>query len=52
MPQAPDIHIFPDSQKLARAAAERFLDVGLQAIAERNRFLVALSGGSTPKTLY
>lgn len=52
MSQAPDIHIFPDSQKLARAAAERFLNVGRQAIAERNRFLVALSGGSTPKTLY
>lgn len=52
MPQAPEIHIFSDSQKLARAAAERFLDVGLQAIAERKRFLVALSGGSTPKTLY
>ena len=43
---------FTDAQELTRAAAGLFLEVGKQAIAERNRFLVALSGGSTPKALY
>ncbi|HAN92378.1 MAG: 6-phosphogluconolactonase [Nitrospira sp.] len=52
MSQAPAIHTFTDAQELTRAAAGLFLEVGKQAIAERNRFLVALSGGSTPKALY
>lgn len=52
MPEAPEIHIFTDVQVLTRAAAVLFSQVGAQAIAERNRFLVALSGGTTPKTLY
>ena len=52
MSQAPAIHTFTDAQELTRAAAGLFLGVGKQAIAERNRFLVALSGGSTPKALY
>lgn len=52
MSQAPEIHRFSDTQELIRAAAGLFLEVGRQAITERNRFLVALSGGSTPKALY
>ena len=52
MSQAPAIHTFTDAQELTRAAAGLFLEVGKLAIAERNRFLVALSGGSTPKALY
>ena len=52
MSQAPAIHTFTDAQELTRAAAGLFLEAGKQAIAERNRFLVALSGGSTPKALY
>ena len=52
MSQAPEIHRFSDTQELTRAAAGLFLEVGRQAITQRNRFLVALSGGSTPKTLY
>ena len=52
MSQAPEIHRFSDTQELTRAAAELFLEVGRQAITQRNCFLAALSGGSTPKTLY
>jgi 6-phosphogluconolactonase len=52
MSRAPELHIFADGQELAREAADLFLKVGGQAIAERGRFLVALSGGSTPKALY
>ena len=52
MPRAPEIHTFPDAQELTRAAADLFVKVGQQAITARNRFLVALSGGSTPKALY
>jgi len=52
MSRAPELHIFADAQELAREAADLFLKVGGQAIAERGRFLVALSGGSTPKALY
>jgi 6-phosphogluconolactonase len=52
MPPLPDIHIFPDPEELAARAADFFLESGAQAIAASNRFLVALSGGSTPKMLY
>jgi 6-phosphogluconolactonase len=52
MPRAPKFHIFPDAQELTRGAATLFLRVGEQAIANRNRFLVGLSGGSTPRNLY
>ncbi len=49
---ASELHTFPDAQELIRAAATLFINLGQQAIAERDRFLVALSGGSTPKALY
>ncbi|MCC2641205.1 MAG: pgl [Nitrospira sp.] len=52
MLRAPELHIFADAQELALQAADFFLLTGALAIAERGRFLVVLSGGSTPKTLY
>ena len=52
MVRPPERYIFPDSQELVRAAAILFVTVGQQAIRKRARFLVALSGGSTPKELY
>ncbi|MCW5786954.1 MAG: 6-phosphogluconolactonase [Nitrospira sp.] len=52
MPPAPELHTFADTQELVQAAADLLVQLGQRAIAERNRFLVALSGGSTPKTLY
>lgn len=43
---------YPDSESLARAAAELFVQCAQEAIAARGRFLVALSGGSTPKAMH
>jgi 6-phosphogluconolactonase len=48
----PDLHIFKDKDSLAAAAAALFSAAVLEAIALRGKFLVALSGGSTPKTLF
>lgn len=52
MSPVPEIHIFSDPQDLASKAADLFLSSAEQAIAASNRFLVGLSGGTTPKTLY
>jgi len=46
------IEILPTPADLFQAAAEEFTRVGNTAIAARGRFTVALSGGSTPKSLY
>jgi 6-phosphogluconolactonase len=46
------IKILPTPTDLFQAAAEEFTRAGREAIAARNRFTVALSGGSTPKALY
>jgi 6-phosphogluconolactonase len=48
----PEIRIFKNLEKLSRAAAELFVEQAAQSIAERDRFLVALSGGSTPTRLF
>ena len=50
MPRA--IQILATPADLFDAAAKEFFRVGKAAIAARNRFIVALSGGSTPKSLY
>ena len=52
MSRAPELHIFSDPQELAAKAADFVLWAGEQAMADRDRFYVALSGGSTPKALY
>jgi len=44
--------IFDDSQAVAHAAADRFVEIARAAINESGRFSVALSGGSTPKVVY
>ena len=41
-----------DAEAICELAAKEFLDFAAEAIAERGRFTVALSGGSTPRTLY
>src|SRR5918912_4236836 len=43
---------FDNPQEVARAAADRFVEIARAAIRERGRFSVALSGGSTPKRAY
>ena len=48
----PDIIVSDDRDALNREAATRFVALARQAIADRGRFMVALSGGSTPKALF
>lgn len=48
----PDLNVCPDSEALARLAAEQFVADAAAAGARAGRFAVALSGGSTPKALY
>ncbi len=52
MPSTRSILVFPTPPDLFRAAAEEFIRVGRDAIGAQGRFSVALSGGSTPKSLY
>src|SRR5215471_2671359 len=46
------VDVFPDVQALTVAAAERFAVLATRAVKHHGIFAVALSGGSTPKTLY
>lgn len=48
----PDVHIFDDGEQLARRAAETFVESAAAATTARGKFLVALSGGSTPKAMF
>jgi 6-phosphogluconolactonase len=52
MPAAPDIRIAREGSEWAHEAAALVHAVSEEAIASNGRFLLALSGGSTPKTLY
>lgn len=47
-----NIQKFKDGDELSQAATKKFTEVANQAIRERGRFLVSLSGGSTPMKLY
>lgn len=44
--------IFKDTETLSRTAAELFVETARQAVQERGRFTVALTGGSSPVQLY
>ena len=46
------IRVFNDYEGLSQAAAGMFVDLAVQAIDSRDRFVVALSGGHTPRRLY
>ena len=48
----PDVRIFENLDSLSQVAAELFIETSAQAILQRGRFLVALSGGNTPAELY
>jgi 6-phosphogluconolactonase len=48
----PEIRIFKDVEELSRAAANLLVRQAAEAIADRDRFLVALNGGSTPVRLF
>lgn len=47
-----DVDLLPSAPALADAAAERFIVAAEQAIGAAGRFVVALSGGSTPRRTY
>jgi len=47
-----DIRILNTPQELFQAAAAEFIALASTAIRDHRKFTVALSGGSTPKTLY
>jgi 6-phosphogluconolactonase len=52
MSSDPEIFVFPSSEELFRASAEKFCEIGRQAIREHGRYTVALSGGSTPRAMH
>ncbi len=47
-----EVRVLPDTDAIAREAAERFAAAATEAITARGRFTVALAGGSTPERLY
>ena len=47
-----DLVVVPDTDSLAAEAAQRFASAAATRISERGRFVVALSGGSTPGPTY
>jgi 6-phosphogluconolactonase len=49
---AAQVRQFPDTEALGRAAVEFTVTLAKQRIAAEGRFIVALSGGSSPKQLY
>ena len=52
MSVTPQVRVFPTTAELFRAAAEVFSKIGEQAIRDRGRYTVALSGGNTPRALH
>lgn len=52
MSSSPDIRVLTTPQELSAAAAEEVVHRANQAVTERGRFTIALSGGSTPKSLF
>ena len=44
--------VFPSAEALAKEAAQRFARSAGDAVNSRGRFVVALSGGTTPRILY
>ena len=48
----PDVILCSDTAALARKAAEQFAACASEARARAGRLAVALSGGSTPRTVY
>ena len=48
----PEIKVVPDATALAAEGAQRWLKLSGEAIADRGRFSVALSGGHTPGAMF
>jgi len=52
MPDPAELRVVDTAAELFRAAAREFVSLASQAVKDKGRFCVALSGGSTPKKLY
>ncbi len=52
MPTQPEIRVLKTATDLFEAAAAEFVAQASAAVSANGRFIVALSGGSTPRTLY
>jgi 6-phosphogluconolactonase len=48
----PGVRVFPNPSEVARGAARLFVDYAWQSIARHGKFMVALSGGNTPRMLF
>lgn len=49
---SPEIKVLPTPDALASEGAERFANLATEAIEQRGRFSVALSGGHTPEKMF
>ncbi len=47
-----EIEVFRDLDELSHRAAERFVEAAEETVAARRPFYAALSGGSTPRTMF
>jgi len=47
-----EVRILPDSAAIAKRAAQLFVDIAIESVQQKGSFAVALSGGSTPKTMH
>lgn len=48
----PGVFVYPTASEVARGAARHFVDYAWEAIAKDGRFIVALSGGNTPREMF
>ena len=48
----PGVHVYSDAAEAARGAARLFVDYAWQSIAKDGQFMVALSGGNTPRAMF
>src|SRR5205085_7866543 len=48
----PSVRVFDDPEQVAREAAGLLVRLSIEAVSERGRFAVALSGGTTPRRVY
>jgi 6-phosphogluconolactonase len=48
----PGVYVYPNPAAVARGGARLFVDYAWQAIAKDGKFMVALSGGNTPRQMF
>jgi 6-phosphogluconolactonase len=48
----PGVHVYGNPAEVARGSARHFVDYAWEAIAKDGQFMVALSGGNTPRQMF